>query len=434
MQPEENKPEENKNKKETGSLEMRVEELTEKVRQLEAAKPAERPLVTVGREGFSLRSQDGAFQLKLRGYFQSDGRFFVRDRTGSATTTLLLRRMRPVLEATVYKYIDFRLMPDFSGGGTTLFDAHFDLRLNPRFAVRIGKFKPPVGLERLQSAQDLLFAERGIPTNLVPSRDLGVQFYGELRSGLVSYAAGMFNGVPDLGIGDSDNNNGKDVAGRVFAQPFKAGKAKLLRELGVGISGARGRHQGTTTAPFLPGYRSPAQQVVFAYRTDGTKAGTVVVDGEHTRVSPQGYWYAGPVGLLAEYVRSSHLVRRGTTGGRLHHDAWQVAGAVVLTREASSCRGIVPKRPFDLSTHSWGAFEIGGRFGALTIDADAFPLFADPGLQVREVDSWGVAFNWYLARGVRVQLDYEQTGFDGGAAVGHRADERVAIMRVQHAF
>ena len=44
---------------------------------------------------------------------------------------------------------------------------------------RFGKFKPPVGLERLVSDSDMLFVERALPTDLVPNRDVGVQVYGE---------------------------------------------------------------------------------------------------------------------------------------------------------------------------------------------------------------------------------------------------------------
>jgi phosphate-selective porin OprO/OprP len=52
----------------------------------------------------------------------------------------------------------------------------------------------------------------------------------------------------------------------------------------------------------------------------------VIAEGRRTRVSPQGYLYAGPVGVLAEYVRSTQHVRRATTVGALTTQAWQVSG------------------------------------------------------------------------------------------------------------
>ena len=60
-----------------------------------------------------------------------------------------------------------------------------------------GKFKVPVGLERLQSATDIRFIERAFPTSLVPNRDLGLSFGGDAAGGVVNYSFGYFNGVSD---------------------------------------------------------------------------------------------------------------------------------------------------------------------------------------------------------------------------------------------
>ena len=53
--------------------------------------------------------------------------------------------------------------------------------------------------------------------------------------------------------------------------------------------------------------------LVDATKTDGS--GTDIANGDRWRISPQGYWYGGPVGVLVEYVRSSHDIRRGTNHG-----------------------------------------------------------------------------------------------------------------------
>src|SRR5262245_10442631 len=210
--------------------EAQVEALDQKVRMLErrieidqeqaAAKAKDAPVFTAGREGFSLRSADGSYQLRIRGYLQADGRFFADDKERANVDTFHLRRVRPILEGTVGKFFDFRIMTDFGGGTATVQDAYIDARPWSWGKLRAGKYKPPVGLERLQSGSELLFVERGLPTNLVPNRDVGAQLHGELFDGAFSYALGAFNGVPDLGSGDLDNNDSKEFAGRVFVQPF----------------------------------------------------------------------------------------------------------------------------------------------------------------------------------------------------------------------
>jgi phosphate-selective porin OprO and OprP len=424
------------------SMTDRIEELDQKIKVLERLRELDQeaaeararvtPTLVAGTGGFSMRSADGNFQMRFRGYTQFDGRYFNNDVANSFTNTFVMRRVRPIFEGTLYKYIDFRVMPDFGGGAATLFDAHVDIRFHPLFAIRGGKYKPPVGLERLQSAADLLFVERGLPTNLVPSRDIGIQVSGETKNGVLAYQAGVFNGAVDLANGEADNGNGKDGAARVMLTPFR-NVTGPLSGLTFGVAGTRGIHRGTSASPFVAGYRSPLQATVFSYRSDVAR-GAVIASGTHTRLSPQGYFYVGPVGLLGEYVASEQEVRRDSTGATLNHRAWQLAGNWMLTGEPTSFRGITPKKPFDPTKGQWGAFELGARIGGLTLDDKTFPYFADSTRAVREAQSVGVAFNWYLVRGVRIQLNYETTDFTGGATAGNRPTENAFFTRFQFSF
>lgn len=142
-------------------LERRLELEQEKA--LEKAKDTS--ILGAGKEGFFLKSADGSFQLKLRGLIQTDGRFFIDDQEQPGTNSFRIRRARPILEGTVFRRFDFRLMTDFGEGQTVLQDAYLDFRYWPQVRLRAGKFKSPVGLERLQSATDLLFVERAFQTS-----------------------------------------------------------------------------------------------------------------------------------------------------------------------------------------------------------------------------------------------------------------------------
>lgn len=435
-------PEEGQEEPGQQTLEEKVEELDQKIRilerkdELEKEQAAEKARtatnVTSGRDGFSIRSADGAWQLRLRGYVQFDGRFFFDDEERPANDTFILRRVRPIFEGTVFKIFDFRIMPDFGGGTTVLQDAYLDARFSPKIKVRAGKFKPPVGLERLQSGTDILFVERGFPTNLVPNRDLGVQLFGDLAGGNVSWAAGVFNGVPDGSSGDLDSNDGKDYAARVFFQPFLAGNGSW-KGLGFGVAASTGDQEGTPASTGLAGYRTPGQQTFFSYRSDGTAAGTVIADGERFRLSPQGYLYRGPFGLLAEYVISRQEVRRADVAAELENTSFQVAASWVFGGEPSF-RAVSPKKPFDREAGTWGAFEIAARYSRLEVDEDTFPVFANLASSAEAAEAWALGFNWYLNRNVRVYLDYERTRFEGGAAGGDREDENILFSRFQIAF
>lgn len=435
-------PEPTPRPEEPGTVDRRLEELDQKIRILQRQREIEAEAAdvqkkiasqfTAGREGFSWKSADGDFLLRLRGYLQLDGRFFSEE-TPAGTDTFLLRRVRPIFEGTVFKIFDFRIMPDFGQGTTVLFDGYVEARFSPALRLRAGKFKPPVGLERLQSATDILFNERAQPTNLVPNRDVGIQLSGDLANARVQYAVGVFNGVPDLGNGDLDNNDGKDVAARLFFQPFVADQ-NAFGGLGFGISASTGDQAGTVTAPNLPAFRTPGQATFFSYRSDATAAGTTVADGTRRRVSPQATFYLGPFGLLAEYVSSKQEVRRGAESAELTNSSWQTAASWVIGGSASY-RGVNPKKTFSGFGTGPGAFELAVRYSRLLVDRDAFPVFANPASAARTAGAWALGVNWWANRNVRLMTSYERTEFDGGAAAGaDRPDERVLFTRFQVAF
>ncbi|HEX2251153.1 MAG TPA: porin [Gemmatimonadales bacterium] len=425
------------------SLESRVDELDQQIRILQrlreiAAESAataakdKQSATANAKDGFTIKSADGRYALRFRGYIQSDGRFFPQSEAVPAVDNLLIRRARPILEATVSRYFEFRLMPDFGGASPTIFDAYWDGKFAPEFTVRAGKFKPPVGLERLQSATDIAFAERGLPTNLVPSRDIGLQLSGDISEGLLAYQAGVFNGAPDLASGGDDLSDAKDFVGRIFVQPFRSGS---FRPLGVGIAASTGVERGTAATPGLPSYRTPGQQTFFRYNTSSSSPATnVYANGRRTRLSPQGYYYSGPLGLLAEYVISRNEVTRDGVTEQLEHSAWQAVGSWFLTGEKASFRGPAPKRPFDLSEGGTGAVELVARYGALSLDEAAFPVYATITASAQKARAWGIGVNWHFTRAVKVALNYERTEFTGGAPTGDRESENAVIGRFQTSF
>jgi phosphate-selective porin OprO/OprP len=388
----------------------------------------------------AIRSADGATVLRLRGYVQADGQFYTEDDDRPATNTFVLRRVRPIFEGTVSKYFDFRIMPDFGLGTTVLQDAYMDWHLGATAKLRAGKFKAPFGLERLQSAQDLLFVVRELPTNIAPNRDIGLMVHGEPLEGAIAFAAGLFNGVSDGGSADADTGSGKEAAARLFAQPFMRTSTTGWRGLGRGIAATFGDTAGVPATPALPTYRTPGAQVFFAYLSDATSttsataAGTAVATGQRTRLSPQLYWSIGRFGLMAEYARSTQEVARDDASAELTNEAWQGTVSFLLTHDTTSYKGVTPKRPFDPEAHTWGAFELVARAGAQRQDHDTFPVYADPARSAEIARDRGIGFNWYLSRNARFMLDYIETRFAGGAAGADREDERVILNRLQIAF
>ena len=101
-------------------------------------------------QGFRIQSADAANVLRVRGVLHFDGRYFSDDITPATADTWIFRRVRPTLEGTLNGIYDFRFTPDFAGGRTFILDAFVAARLKPWAVVTAGKFKVPVGLERLR--------------------------------------------------------------------------------------------------------------------------------------------------------------------------------------------------------------------------------------------------------------------------------------------
>lgn len=428
----------------TAAIEKRLEGLEQEIAVLkkelaakkedEAKKDAETVIVTANvKDGFSIKNADESFKLKLRGYAQTDGRFFFYDKKNlGVNDTFSVRRARLIFEGTVGKIFDFYIMPDFGSGASTLVDAYSEIKFSPALKLKGGKFKVPFGLERLQSDSANNFTEVGLPSNLVPNREVGFQLSGDLFKETVNYNVGIFNGSADLASStgqDTDNNNDKDVLGRVFVSPFKNKGPEFFKGLGIGLAGSFGHNEGST----IPTYKSTGQASIFSYSSG------VTADGLHARLTPQISFYHGPFGLLGEYVQSNQKVVR-TSGASIiretfENTAWQVSGNYVLTGEAATYKGVVPRNNFDLAKGTWGAFDVVARYGHLSIDNSIFDSgFASLSSSVSGADAWGVGTNWYLSKNYRISLGFEQTKFDGGATGGDRRTEDVVLTRFQVSY
>ena len=453
--------------------EQRLQELDQKVkiiernRELEAeaaeAKAKEAPKITLGDQGFSFASANGNFGLQLRGVLQVDSRSFFNDGGTVGNDGFLLRRVRPILQGTVFRDFDFLFVPDFGTGNNAgnggaaptpqIYDAYLNYRYSPALQFQAGKFKSPIGLEQLQADRDIIFNERDLPTDLVPNRDLGFELHGDLFQGIASYAAGIFTGVGDARNSSlSDFEDDKAFEARVFFQPFKTLSVPALQGFGFGLAGSFEEMQGTntiglpaTTGGNLPGYATVGQQQFFAFNPTNR---SVVADGQHWRLSPQGYYYYGPFGLLGEYVISDQQVKSAGTGPAhsafLANTAWQIAGSWLLTGEDATYGVVIPRHSFNPASGGWGAWQLVLRYSALDIDNAAFPFFSDPSSSARSAHEWSLGLNWYLNRNVSVRTSFSHTTFTGGGGGGAsgtsapgavtRQDENVLFTRVQLAF
>jgi phosphate-selective porin OprO/OprP len=389
----------------------------------ETAKPSSPPVTAGWRDGFVIQSEKGDFRLQIGLFVQADGRFAIDDEDDAITDTFVIRRARPSLRGRFADRYEFYVNPDFAGGTLTLQDAYFEIRFSSAFRVRLGKTKTPFGLERLMSASNLLFFERAYPNSIVPNRDVGVHVLGDLAGGVIGYQAAVLNGVPDGGSGDTDNNDSKDVAGRIVLRPFN-GSAGPLKGFGVALAGTTGTQQGTLA---LPSIRTTLLMQPFLSYTGAS------ADGRRTRYSPQFFYYHKAFGGLGEYVHTHTAMTEGDAHDGIAHDAWQLAGSFLLTGETATDGAVRPAANFDFGHGHLGALQVAARFHTLKVDEEAITLgFAIPGSSSK-AEAWTVGLTWFWTPNLKYVVNFERTVFDGDPE-GPRPAENALVFRSQINF
>ena len=393
------------------------------------------------KDGFFLESPGGDFKMKLRGYVQANARWFPNTSGDTGVSSFYLRRVRPIIEGTMFKYFDYRIMPDFGGtGGTTITtsiqDAYADVKYFPYARFRAGKFKEPFSLERLQSGADLLFIERSISNALAPNRDVGFMLHGDVfGNGLLEYQLGIFNGVVDGGSTDGDANSDKDFAGRFFVHPFVTTDWDFAKSFGVGFAGTYGNDSDDP----IDGTRVRTDGLSTIYRI----ASGTVGNGIHSRWSPQFYYYWGPFGMMGEYIWSNQAGKLTdeedgtTTKGRFTNDGGFLQASWVLTGEDASYKRVVPLDNFDPVNGRWGAFEAAVRASTVGLGSAAFDNgLASRSSSVTNATAYTVGLNWYLNNAFRFQLNYTRTVFSDLIKIdgAQRSREDVILAEFQIAY
>ena len=438
------------------SVDQRLEQLEQEIKILkrqrelaqEAAVEKKTPILQADEKGFGFKSADGSFAIRLGGQIKADGGFYLNDDAQKFTDTFTISSARPIITGTVFKSFDFTLSADFGGSSPSLTDAFVEWKYWPALKIRAGRYKQPFGLERLQSDVNNSFTSLGLPSQLVPARDVALQVGGDLLDGVFNYVVSAGNGVSDGGSANGDTTDDKELTGRLWVSPFKKTDINALQGLSVGVAVSYGLQKGQTNAANLASYKTAGGNTFFSYQSGSTNA--VFASGDRLRVGPQFLYYYGRLGLLGEYVVSSQEVTRPSPGhtDTLRNSAWQLVGSFALTDDEPSYKGLGPKKPFSLQNGTWGALELVARVGQFEVDSDAFSSnkaswFADPTTQASRATAWGVGLNWYLNKNVRWFLDYDHTTFDGGAgkvtgstvtALKHRASEDFLSTRFQLAF
>ncbi len=395
--------------------------------------------------GFFLQSPDRTCQLRITGQLQGDYRGFLdpvdssstanSNVAGSPTTgspdSFLIRRARLGIEATMYNYYEFRLLPDFAGSSVykSITDAYMNVHYWEGFQFTIGKFKQPFSYEDLIQDRYVPTMERSMMDQLCPQRDEGAMIHGEkLFCGRFDYALAISNGDPN----DStiDNNNDKDFNARVVVRPFyDANGCGLLHGLQLGLAGSLGVENEalSSTSSTPPTITTPATVTWFAYNTG------VTANGVRHRISPELVYFYHGLGFAAQYYHQDQKMERAANPiVDVPIDGYYVMATYLLTGEQRHeySEQIAPLRPFDPHEPiaSPGAWELVFRADRMEVGQQAFAGAAAVQLasstsatnqSSNEAFETTTGLNWYLCKWARAQLNWEHANFANPIKIGN---------------
>jgi phosphate-selective porin OprO/OprP len=414
-------------------IEDRVRELEETVRRLEPPKPAAGPTPPVlagwdEKTGFALRSPDDRFVLRITGQIQADYRYFPDESDTTDIPTFLVRRARLGIEATVARFYEFRLLPDFGQGQSRVQDAYLNVHYWDALQFEAGKFKQPFSYEQLIQDRFVPTLERSLIDQLVPARDVGLMLHGQnLLDGRLDYGASVFGGVIN---GDADTDRNKEVAGRVAGRPLRGwGLPDWAEPLQLGIAGTYGTDRGVLAPTAL---RTPAGVPWLQF------ASGVRPDGQRARCSPEVVYVYGPTAVAAQYFAEDQELRRaaGPVVTVNYRGGYVLATCLVTGEERTSLsQAIKPLVPFDPVDGCFGpgAWELVGRVSWLEVGADdprGFARLLDPARPATRATELTAGFNWYWNAWVRMQFNWEHARFNAPVRLGPaaRRDHSNALM------
>jgi len=168
--------------------------------------------------------------LRIGGLLQTEYEGFAQK---TVNNTFLLHRARLDVKGDITSDWSYEVYTEFSGANPKLLDAYTTYKVADYLKFTAGQFKVPFSLESLFSDSQLEFIDRSQVVNALAGRssdvignqngrDIGFQVSGSFAKinnvYLFDYTLGVFNGAGyDV---TTDNNNHKDLAGRLGIHPL----------------------------------------------------------------------------------------------------------------------------------------------------------------------------------------------------------------------
>lgn len=268
-------------------------------------------------------------RITLNGYAQ--GGYYWKDQTDKQENSFNLKRTLFWAKARVTDRWSFLFMTDFS---SVVQEFYTDYRItkNKAMSVKVGQYKTSFSLENPLSPTVLeLIDVHEMPVaylaggndplaGLKYGRDLGLTVYGDILKDKLHYEFAVMNGSP---INKTDNNNHKDLIGKLEVRPFDG--------LRIVTSGYLGRAHAVSEVGW-----NPQVKVGDNYKRNRYSLGAEWKTGHY---APGKYKEARPFSVRAEWL--------GGKDGKVGSRGGYISCAIPVTQGVDA---IVDAETFDRNT------------------------------------------------------------------------------------
>ncbi len=375
-------------------------------------------------DGFGFSTQDEEFTLDVRALSQLDARIYQQQNQFPVSSGFYNPRTRIYFEGRLTKPIQYEFSFQNTFDTVALLDAYLNFNYDPRFQLRIGRYKTPFTYEFYRiHVWHLLAPERSLfANNYEGNRRFGLMGWGSMFEQRMEYAVGTFNGQRNS---YQPFDSHQDVMAFLNFKPFyNKEEGFLLRDIQVGGSVDAGNENQPTVPAVLRTNSAPAAEGVTS--SGATNSATVPFLAFNPNVSergPRALWelhaayYYGGLTLLGAWQGGYESYALGTTGSptRIPIGGWFAQAGYILTGETLRDRTLIePLRPFDLRRDRFGlgAFEVTARYSELELSRRVFTAgLADPNLWTNHTQMVDVGLNWYLNKSVKIYFDWEHAIF-----------------------
>ena len=378
------------------------------------------PKIGLDNGRLTVATADGNFTLALRALMQFDVGYYAQGKNGTVadlSSGTNFRRAQIGVQGTAFRDWSYNLTLDFAGNGVEksgyIYAAYVEYDGFKPFAVRIGAYTPPQGLEDQTGSGDLLFLERPSAVDAArnvagaPSREAITLFAQDTNYYLAASYAGQKAG--DTGAFDEQ----QALLGRAAFLPVNTPEFKWLVEGDVSYlfkpaDIVAGSVPLTTAQTAVSLFGSPELTVDnSAPKTPNT--------GNIDASSLTSFSFETAAEYDTLFVQGGYfhynIERRNPAIFSPNFDGFYALATWSLTGEThaydpttASFRGLRPAS--GLSSGGLGAWELKARYSYLNLDYNPLTSAASGGVAGGVQNIWTVGANWYPTNGIRFSLEY----------------------------